>query len=155
VKRLAVLNTSNTTDSASSEGATLLEAKVREKLHKQQAATLDRTIERSIAKSYRSFASRMAFLLVWLIFDVGHIKLITSNTLGMQQGATPELLNDIFKQADRKTRAALARKRPELTPLVEAVEQWLLAAEEEAEGKTPPAPPPGATGKPGRGGRPV
>jgi len=155
VKRLAVLNTSNTNDSASSEGAALLEAKVREKLHKQQAATLDRTIERSIAKSYRSFASRMAFLLVWLIFDVGHIKLLASNTLGMQQGATPELLSDIFKQADRKTRAALARKRPELTPLVEAVEQWLLAAEEEAEGKTPPAPPPGATGKPGRGGRNV
>jgi hypothetical protein len=152
VKRLAALNTSNTTDSASSEGAALLEAKVREKLHKQQAATLDRTIERSIAKSYRSFASRMAFLLVWIIYDLGDIKALASNTLGMQKGATPELLTDILKQATRNTQAALARKRPELTPLVAAVEQWLAAAQETDEETLPR---PGANGKSGRGERPV
>jgi hypothetical protein len=152
VKRLATLNKSNTNDSASAEGATLLEAKVREKLHKQQAAALDSTIERGIAKAYRSFASRMAFLLIWLIFDVGAIKALASNTLSMQQGATPELLTDIFKQANRTTQAALARKRPELAPLVEVVEQWLLAAEEEAHTQPPPKSAPGANGKPGRGG---
>jgi hypothetical protein len=94
VKRLATLNTSNTSDSASAEGAALLEDKVAEKLHKQQAATLDRTIERGIAKSYRSFASRMAFLLIWIIYDVGNIKALASNTLSMQalQPQTPENL---------------------------------------------------------------
>jgi hypothetical protein len=35
VQRLAALNTSNTTDSASAEGAALLEAKVREQLHRK------------------------------------------------------------------------------------------------------------------------
>jgi hypothetical protein len=155
VKRLATLNTSNTNDSASSEGATLLEAKVREKLHREQAATLDRTIERSIAKAYRSFASRMAFLLVWIIYDVGDIKALASNTLGMQKGATPEMLTDILHQANRTTRAALARKKPELSPLVAAVEEWLAAEEEEeAEAQTPPEPP-GASGKRERGGRSV
>ena len=146
VQRLAKLNTSNTTDSASSEGAALLEATVRERLHREQAATLDATVERSVAKSYRSFASRMAFLLIWIIYDVGAIKALASNTLGMQQGATPDMLTDILKQANRATQAALARKRPELTPLVAAVEQWMLAAEEEPAGETPRA------GKRGRGG---
>ena len=155
VKRLATLNKSNTNDSASSEGATLLEAKVREKLHKQQAATLDRTIERSIAKAFRSFASRLAFLLVWIIYDVGDIKALASNTLGMQKDASPEMLTDILHQANRTTRAALARKKPELSPLVAAVEQWLAAEEEEeAEAQTPPEPP-GASGKRERGGRSV
>ena len=103
------------------------------------------------ARGTRALASRMAFLLVWLIYDVGTIKALASNTLGMQQGATPEMLTDILKQATRTTQAALARKRPELSPLVAAVEQWLLADEEEADGTTPPAP--GANGKRGRGGR--
>jgi hypothetical protein len=156
VKRLASLNTRNTNDSASSEGATLLEAKVREQLHKQQAATLDRTIERSIAKATRSFASRLAFLLVWIIYDVGDIKALASNTLGMQKGASPEMLTDILHQANRTTQAALARKKPELSPLVAAVEQWLVAEEEgEAEAQTPPTPAPGVNGKQERGGRTV
>jgi len=155
VKRLATLNKSNTSDSASSEGATLLEAKVREKLHKEQVATLDRTIERSTAKAFRSFASRLAFLLVWIIYDVGDIKALASNTLGMQKGATPEMLTDILHQANRTTRAALARKKPELSPLVAAVEQWLAAEEAgEAEAQTPPEPP-GASGTRERGGSTV
>jgi hypothetical protein len=150
VKRLATLNKRNTTDSASSEGAALLEAKVREQLHREQAATLDATVARSVAKSYRSFASRMAFLLIWIIYDVGALKALASNTLSMQQGATPEMLTDIFQQANRNTQAALARKRPELSRLVAAVEEWLLAAEEPA-GETPPTT--GANGKRRRGGR--
>jgi hypothetical protein len=151
VKRLATLNTSNTSDSASSEGAALLEAKVREQLYKQQAATMDTTIERGIAKAYRSFASRMAFFLIWIIYDVGAIKALASNTLSMQKDASPEMLTDIFKQSNRGTQAALKRKRPELAPLVEAVEQWLTAADqEEKEAPTPPKP--GANGKRERGG---
>ena len=152
MKRLATLNKRNTTDSASAEGAALLEAKVREEIHQQQSSTLDATVARSVAKAYRSFASRMAFLLIWIIYDVGDIKALASNTLGMQQGASPELLTDIFKQANRTTQAALARKRPELAPLVEVVEQWLLAAEEEAHTQPPPKSAPGANGKRWRGG---
>jgi hypothetical protein len=152
VKRLATLNTSNTSDSASAEGAALLDAKVAEELHKQQAATLDRTIERSTAKAYRSFASRMAFLLIWIIYDVGNIKALASNTLSMQKDVSPEMLTDIFKQANRNTQAALKRKHPELTPLVEAVEQWLLAEDQE-EAEAPTSSKPGANGMRGRGGR--
>jgi hypothetical protein len=101
----------------------------------------------------RALSSRLAFLLVWLIYDVGYIKLLSSSTLGMQKDMTPELLKDIFQQADRKTTAALSRKRPELSPLVEAVEKWLVTAEMETDSHSPRSP--GANGKSGRGGRPV
>ena len=102
------------------------------------------------ARGTRALASRMAFLLVWLIYDVGTIKALASNTLGMQQGATPEMLTDILKQATRTTQAALARKRPELSPLVAAVAQWLAAEEEDA--RTSEG---GTNGHRGRGGRGV
>lgn len=105
------------------------------------------SLRESHARDIRALGSRLAFLLVWLIYDVGYIKLLSSSTLGMQKDMTPELLKDIFHQADRKTTAALSRKRPELTPLVKAVEQWLLA-EEETAAKSPHKP--GANGKPGK-----
>jgi hypothetical protein len=107
------------------------------------------SLRESHARDIRALASRLAFLLVWLIYDVGYIKLLSSSTLGMQKDMTPELLKDIFHQADRKTTAALSRKRPELTPLVKAVEQWLAAGEEE-----PPAPA-GRNGMRGRGADPA
>src|SRR4029453_8387049 len=103
-----------------------------------------------VESGLRALGSRLAFLLVWLIYDVGYIKLLASSTLGMQKDMTQELLKDIFQQADRKTTAALTRKRPELSPLVEAVEKWLVTAEEQTDAHTPRSP--GANGKPGRGG---
>jgi hypothetical protein len=102
------------------------------------------------ARGTRALASRMAFLLVWIIYDLGDIKALASNTLGMQKGATPAMLTDILKQATRNTQAALARKRPELSPLVAAVEQWLSAEEEDA--RTSGG---GTNGHRGRGGRGV
>ena len=103
------------------------------------------------ARGIRALASRLAFLLIWIIYDVGAIKALASNTLSMQKDASPEMLTDIFKQANRSTQAALKRKRPELTPLVEAVEQWLTAAdEEEKDAPTPHTP--GTNGTRGRGG---
>jgi hypothetical protein len=60
------------------------------------------------------------------------------------------MLKDIFQQSNRSTQAALKRKRPELAPLVEAVEEWLVAAEEDTAGEPPPKP--GANGAGGRGG---
>jgi hypothetical protein len=110
-------------------------------------------VSERMAQGNRALASRMAFLLIWIIYDVGAIKALASNTLGMQQGASSEMLTDIFKQANRSTEASLKRKRPELTPLVEAVEEWLLAEDpQEADGKTPHAPASGANGNRGKGG---
>jgi hypothetical protein len=131
VKRLAEINTSNTNDSASAEGAALLEAMVRQKIHQQQAATLETTIERLSATANRRMAKRLAFFLTAILFDVGETKVLTTNLLGMQRGMTEDMLKDILRDADKQTRRRLSRKYPELHEFTEAIEQWLLAEEED------------------------
>jgi predicted kinase len=133
-------------NSASAEGAALLEEMVRQKIHKQQAATLETTLERLMAKFYRRLAARLTYFLTIIAFDTGHSNLLANNILGMQQGMTQELLKDILKDADKRTKARLSRKNPELAPFMDAIEKWLLADEEE------PPPGHGTNGHTGRGG---
>jgi hypothetical protein len=134
-------------NSASTEGGAMLEAKAREQLHKQQAATLEVTLERIHAKANRRMAGKLAFFLTVILFDVGQIKVMTTNNLGMQKGMNEDLLKDILKDADRQSRARRARAYPELTGLIKAVEEWLLADEDAGGG--------GTNGNTGRGGRHV
>jgi hypothetical protein len=86
------------------------------------------------ARDNRRLARHLSWLLIWLIFDVSHIKAHTTNLLGMQKGMTGEMLKDILRDADRQTKTRLSRKNPELTEFVDAIEKWLLSAEEEPEG---------------------
>ncbi len=120
--------------SVSATGAALLEEILRQKLHVQQAATLETVLEKIIAKANRSLATRLSWLLVRIAFDTGQTRVLATNTLGMQEGMTEENLKEILATADRRTKANLTRKTPQLTDLMEAVEKWLL--EGEKEGKT-------------------
>jgi hypothetical protein len=120
--------------SVSATGAALLEEILRQKLHVQQAATLETVLEKIIAKSHRSLATRLSWLLVRIAFDTGQNRVLATNTLGMQEGMTEDLLKEILATADSRTKANLTRKTPQLIDLMEAVEKWLLEAEEE--GKT-------------------
>ena len=104
---------------------------LRQKLHVQQAATLETVLEKIIAKSNRSLATRLSWLLVRIAFDTGQTRVLTTNTLGMQDGITQDSLKEILDTADRRTKANLTRKTPQLTELMEAVEKWLLEGEEE------------------------
>ena len=122
--------------SLSATGAALLEEIIRQKLHVQQAATLETAIEKSMAKANRAMATRMAWLLIRIAFDVGHIKVLATNTLGMQEGMTEDSLKDILQTADKRTKANLTRKTPQLTELMQTVEQWLLQGEGEGKGAT-------------------
>ena len=127
IQRQAELNG----NSASSEGGAMLEAKAREQLHKQQAATLEVTLERIFAKANRRMAKRLAFFLTAILFDVGETKVHTTNLLGMQKGMTEDMLKDILSDADRQTKRRLSRKSPELTGFTQAIEEWLLSDEDE------------------------
>jgi hypothetical protein len=100
------------------------------------------------ARDNRRLGRRLSWLLIWLLFDVSHIKAHTTNLLGMQKGMSEELFKDILKDADRHTKTRLARKNPELTGFVDAIEQWLSAEEED-----PKASGGGTNGTRGRGGR--
>jgi predicted kinase len=155
VKRLAELNTGNENDSASAEGAALLEAMVRQKIHLQQAATLDTTLERLMAKFYRRMAGKLAFFLTIIVFNTGNTNVLVNNLLGMQKGMSEELLKDILRDADRQTKRSLSRKYPDLAPIIDAVEHWLLAEED---GESAPAGDlsadrQGTNGKNGKGGK--
>jgi hypothetical protein len=109
----------------------LLKEILRQKFHQQQAATLPSIIEKAVAKSNRSLATRLAWLLVRIAFDTGQTRVLATNILGMQEGMTEENLKDILQTADKRTKANLTRKTPQLTELMEAVEKWLLEGEEE------------------------
>lgn len=113
----------------------LLREILRQKYETQQAATLPELIESSVARANRRLVARMAFFLVRIAFDVGHLKVLSTNTLGMQPGMTEAMLKDILASADKRTKANLTRKNPELTELMEAVEAWLLHGEGSQEGK--------------------
>ena len=112
----------------------LLKEILRQRFHQQQAATLPSLIEKAVAKSNRSLATRLAWLLVRIAFDTGQTRVLATNTLGMQAGMTEENLKEILATADKRTKANLTRRTPQLTDLMEAVEKWLL--EGEKEGKT-------------------
>jgi hypothetical protein len=126
IQRQAKLNG----NSPSAEGAALLEAKAREEIHKQQAATLDTTLERLMAKFYRRMAGKLAFFLTIIVFNTGNTNVLVNNILGMQKGMTEDLLKDILRDADRQTKRSLSRKYPDLAPVIDAVEKWLLTEEE-------------------------
>jgi len=117
--------------SVSATGAALLEEILRQKLHIQQAATLETVLEKIIARSHRSLATRFVSLLVRIAFDTGQTRVLATNTLGMQEGMTQENLKEILATADRRTKANLTRKTPQLTELIQAVENWLVEGEEE------------------------
>ena len=112
----------------------LLREILRQRFHQQQAATLPSIIEKAVAKSNRSLATRLIWLLVRIAFDTGQTRVLATNTLGMQDGMTEENLKEILATADKRTKANLTRKTPQLIDLMEAVEKWLL--EGEKEGKT-------------------
>jgi hypothetical protein len=111
--------------------AALLKEILRQRFHQQQAATLPTIIEKAVAKSNRSLATRLTWLLVRIAFDTGQTRVLATNTLGMQDGITQDSLKEILDTADRRTKANLTRKTPQLTELMEAVEKWLLEGEEE------------------------
>jgi hypothetical protein len=117
--------------SVSATGAALLEEILRQKLHVQQAATLETVLEKIIAKANRSLATRLSWLLVRIAFDAGQTRVLATNTLGMQDGMTEDSLKEILATADRRTKANLTRKTPQLTELMEAIEKWLLEGEKE------------------------
>ena len=151
IQRQAKLNG----NSPSAEGAALLEAKAREELHKQQAATLDTKLERLMATFYRRMAGKLAFFLTIIVFTTGNTNVLVNNILGMQKGMTGELLKDILQDADRQTKRSLSRKYPDLAPIIDAVEQWLLTEEEgeSAPAGDPPSSRQEANGHKGKGGK--
>jgi hypothetical protein len=117
--------------SLSQAGIAFLKRGMQADLDMEYGALLEPALERIMSRLLGRRDDRLAWLLVRIAFDVGHTKVLSTNTLGMQEGMTEENLKEILATADKRTKANLTRKTPQLTELMEAIEKWLLEGEEE------------------------
>jgi hypothetical protein len=108
------------------------------------------SLQESVKRDNNRLARRLSWFLVWLIYDAGQMKVLANNILGMQEGMNGDMMKDILRDADRQTKARLARKNPELTEFAQAIEQWLVANEEDPQESGG-----GTNGHRGRGGSSV
>jgi hypothetical protein len=92
-------------------------------------------LREAIARDNRRLAKRLIRFLLWLVYDVGQIKVLANNTIGMQKGMTEAMLKDILQDADRQTKKRLSRQNPELAGFMDEVEKWLFADEDEGRGR--------------------
>jgi hypothetical protein len=107
-------------------------------------------LREGLARDNRLMAKRLVKLLAWLLYDMGQVKALANNTLGLQKGMTQELHKDILTDADRQTKARFSRQNPDLAAFMEAIEKWLLSDEA---GERAPAE--ATNGRAGGGGRSV
>jgi hypothetical protein len=71
-----------------------------------------------------SLSARYAWLLVRVAFDTGQTRSLVTNILGRQSGMTEDMLKTLA-MSQRTAKGNITRKTPQLTELMEAVEQWL------------------------------
>ena len=119
--------------SVSRAGGALLEKALQANIDMQYSALLQPIIEQAIAKQMRSYSSRIAMLLVRVAFASEQTRGMVTNILGRQPGVTPDVLTTILDGSSKTAKGNITRKTPQLTELMDAVEQWIRAAEEEGQ----------------------
>jgi hypothetical protein len=117
--------------SVSKTTAAFLERALQQTIDLQYSALLTPIIEAAIDKRMRSRDSRLAWLLVRIVFDTGQTRALVANILGRQQGMTEETLKNILAMSQRTAKGNITRRTPQITELMEAVEKWLLAEHDE------------------------
>ncbi len=117
--------------SVSAAGSALLEQALQHHIDMHYGAFLRPIIEQAIRQQMQGISTRLAWLLVRVAFDAGQTRSLVTNILGRQAGITPEMLKTILEQSGKAAKGNITRKTPQLTELMEAVEQWLHADEKE------------------------
>jgi hypothetical protein len=93
------------------------------------------SLRESLARDYRRLGKRLLRFLVWLLYDVGQLKALATNTLGLQKGMTGAMLKDIVQDAQRQTKGRISRMEPDLADFIDGVvEKWLRSDEEQGRG---------------------
>jgi hypothetical protein len=121
--------------SLSAAGAAFLEEALRQKLHIQHAVLLQPIVEQAIRRQMRGISTRLAWLLVRVAFDAGQTRSLVTNVLGRQPGVTPEILSTILENSSKTARGNITRRTPQLTELIEAVEDWIQPEGVERDGR--------------------
>ncbi len=111
--------------SVSKAGGTLLERSLQQHVDMHYSALLQPIIESAIQKQMRSYSTRLAVLLVRSLFTSEQTRSVATNILGRQAGITPKELNEILDGSSRAAKRNITHVTPQLTALIEEVEQWL------------------------------
>jgi hypothetical protein len=109
----------------STSGATLLERALQQNADLQYGALLTPIIEQAIARQMRGIATRLAWLLVRVAFDAGQTRSLVTNILGRQPGMNQDLLRTILAESGKTAKANITRRTPQITQMIESVEQWI------------------------------
>ena len=95
----------------------------------QYGALLKPVIETAIARQMRGIATRLSWLLVRIAFDSGQTRSLVTNILGRQPGVTDPVLKTILENSGRSAKGNIMRRTPQISQLIEAVEQWMVEDE--------------------------
>jgi hypothetical protein len=111
--------------SMSKAGAAFLERALEQNIDMQYHALLEPIIKTVIREEIHKYTSRIAVLLARSVFASEQTRSLTTNILGRQAGVTEDLLKNILAMTQKAAKANITRKTPQLTELINAIEQWL------------------------------
>ena len=130
VQRMAEINGI----SPSAQGAALLEEILRQKLHIQQAATLETALETIITRAIRRRDARLTHFLVRIAFAAEQGRGIGSTILSRMPGMTDKLLNTILDRSAKAAKKKITKSSPQLEEIMKDLEA-LFAEREEGRGR--------------------
>ena len=112
--------------SISRTGAGALKEWLARRSHVQHRGIFQPMIEQAIAKEMRAYSSRIAALLVRILFITEQTRAIDYNILRNRQlGLTDEQVDDVMVGSKNTAKRNIAQVAPELTPLIRQIETWL------------------------------
>jgi hypothetical protein len=129
VKRMAEINGI----SPSAQGADLLEEILRQKLHIQQAATLETALEKIITRIIGKRDARLAYLLVRIAFATEQGRILDTNILSRMPGVTPTIRDKILDRSANAAKSKIKQSSPQLEDIMRELEEMLSQQEGRAE----------------------
>jgi hypothetical protein len=125
VKRMAEINGI----SPSAQGADLLEEILRQKLHIQQAATLETALEKIITRIIGKRDARLAHLLVRIAVSSEQGRIIGANVLSRQPGVTTTIRDQILDRSAKAAKKKITHSSPQLEDIMRELEEMLSQKE--------------------------
>jgi hypothetical protein len=111
--------------SPSAQGADWLEEMARQKLHIQQAATLETALEKIINRAIGKRDARLVHLLVRIAFASEQGRGIGSTILSRMPGMTDALLNTTLDRAAKAAKKKITQSSPQLEDIMKELEEML------------------------------
>jgi hypothetical protein len=125
VQRMAEINGI----SPSAQGADLLEEILRQKLHIQQAATLETALERILNRIIGKRDARLAHLLVRIAFATEQGRILDTNILSRMPGVTTTIRDKILDRSANAAKSKIKQSSPQLEDILKELEEMLSQKE--------------------------